>query len=203
LSDYYDPHPRLTLERPVLLAGQIGCGSAAMARNVCGRTGLSFVELDRELEHRAGRSLARLATEWGRDRLAREASLALLELAAKRPAGLIVLANAWPAIPEGYLERLRERVHLVHIDRPRSFLVPRLEQEVARAGDWIVASWPGWPSAAETPEEQTRQSADFFSEREPLLLSAHSMLDAGTQHANAIAEILLESLEGVFQADPI
>ena len=35
-SDYYEPHPSLRLARPLLLAGQIGCGAAAIGRDDLG-----------------------------------------------------------------------------------------------------------------------------------------------------------------------
>lgn len=203
MSDYYDPQPRLVLDQPILLAGQIGCGAAAIARNVCGRTGLSFVEVDRFLEHRAGRSLARLATEQGREALARSTTTALLELVPKRPAGLIVLGNAWPWQDDGFFEQLLAGVHLVQIVRPAAFLLPRIENEVARAGDWIVADWPNWGRDSETPEESVAHAERFLANRLPLLQIAQTLLDAGEQHENSVAEILLASLERVLEADSI
>ena len=199
MSDYYDPHPRLVLERPVLLAGQIGSGVAAMARHVCGRTGLSLTEVDRFLEHREGRSLARLATEWGAKRLAKETSDALRSLVSKRPAGLLVLGNAWPGLSEQGQAQLMSTVHGVHIARPEAFLWQRIQNEVTRVGDWIVQDWRGWPNTDVNSQEAGR----FFAVRRPLLLSAESLVEAGEQHENEVAEVLLASLESVFQADPV
>lgn len=199
MSDYYEPHPRLVLERPVLLAGQVGSGVSAMARHVCGRTGLSLTEVDRFLEHREGRSLARLATEWGADRLAEETADALDSLVAKRPAGLLVLGNAWPALSKKRRAQLMETVHGVYIARPEAFLRARVQREVARVGDWIVQGWDGWPNT----DAETEEARRFFSIRKPLLLAAQSLVEAGEQHENEVAEVLLASLESVFQADPV
>lgn len=201
-GDYYDPHPRLVLDRPVLLAGQIGCGAAAIARNVCARTGLSFVEIDRDLEHRAGRSLARIATEDGPGRLEAWAGEVLLHLARQRPAGLVVLSNAWPPQDSGFLEELASLVQIVRIDRSPQFLGPRLDTAVSRSGDWIVSAWPGWAQAMASDTVQDRASRDrFLARRSPLLDSAQTLLDAGDQHENAAAEILMAALERVLDAD--
>ena len=68
-------------------AGQLGCGAAAVGRNLAAQTGLAFAEIDRLIEYEAGgRSLARIAVEDGIGRLAAwaDASLERLPAAALR-----------------------------------------------------------------------------------------------------------------------
>jgi len=127
-SDYYDPHPRVTIDKPIVLAGQIGSGAPAIGRGVAARTGLRFSEIDRMVEHGAGCSLAALAASEGIAIVEERADGALRRVVARPPFGLIVLEHAWPA---GCGDVLREHAHLVNIDRPLEYLSARAESAPA------------------------------------------------------------------------
>lgn len=194
MSDYYEPHPRFVLEKPVVLAGQLGCGVAAIARHVSGRTGVRFEEIDRLIEHEAGSSLARLAVEEGRDRIEARSAELIRRIVTRRPFGLIVLGSAWPG--EAVSQILSRETHFIHVERPLAFLRKRLPQQIERDGDWITGGLFDWtqPEADHEP---------LFERRRPLLSAAHGVLDAGDQHASAVAGILLDSLERVSAAESI
>ena len=193
-SDYYEPHPRLTLDRPVVLGGQLGCGAAAIARGVAGRTGLPFSEVDRLIEHEAGCSLARLAEQGGRERVDAWSRTVLTRLVDQRPFGLIALGSAWPGLE---IERLlRRRAHFLAVERSRDHLNARIAKRVARAGGWLVEGFDAWSEADASWQP-------LFELRRPLLERAHGLLDAGDLHENAVVEVLLESLEPVFTGERI
>jgi shikimate kinase len=194
MSDYYEPHARIRLQKPIVLAGKIGCTAAAIARSLAGQTGLPFTEVDRLIEHEAGRSLARIAAEDGAERLTAWADSALSRIAGDAPFGLIVLDRAWPSIAAR--GTLRDRTHLVYVHRSREFLQDRLAAEVERAGDWILAE-PRETAVTETGE------AGVHARREPILSSAETVLEAGDLHAHRVAEMLLESLERIVELETL
>ncbi|HKK50108.1 MAG TPA: shikimate kinase [Myxococcota bacterium] len=194
MSDYYDPHPRLRLSKAVVLGGQIGCGAPAIGRNVASRTGLSFSEVDRVIEHEAGMSLARLVFEDGLERLEMRAELVLSRLVHQSPRGIIVLDRAW--IPETARDLLRRQCHFVHVRRPMEYLVERFDAERRRSGDWIFEGSPEAARAAGDP-------GSVFDRREPRLRESRIVLEAGDQHANRVADLLLESFEQVSGAETL
>lgn len=194
MRDYYDPQPSLRLSRPIVLAGQVGAGTRMIGRALCGRTGLPFVEVDRQIEHESGRSLARIAVEEGLDRLSRLARSVFERLALQRPWSVIVFDHAWPA-PEANAF-LRKRVDFVYVKRPVEHLFERLEKELHGDNRWLLeGQLEKVPSRAD--------HARLLERREPLLREAQIVLDAGIQHELAIASILQEALEPVTGATPL
>ena len=184
----------MRLGRAVVIAGQIGCGAAAIGRNLTARTGLPFAEVDRVIEHEAGRSLARLAVEEGTRRLEDRAAAVLRRLVESSPRGVVVLGNVW--LPASARPLLRDETHLVHIRRPADFLIERLTPRLERDGDWILGgvAAPIDDEAALTPLLERRRS---------LLLEAHVVLEAGRAHENTVADLLLDSLERVSSGESL
>jgi shikimate kinase len=194
MSDYYEPYPRLRLPKAVVLAGQIGCGAAAIGRNVASRTGLPFSEVDRLIEHEAGSSLARLVVEEGHEGLAGRAEAVLDRLTGRSPRGLIVVDRAW--LPLSAREILRRRTRFVFIRRPADYLLERLDQELRRSGDWILGG-------LQAPIRDVVDLKPLLDRRELLLRESRIVLDGGSGHANRVAEVLLDSLERICGADAI
>lgn len=183
-AGYYDPQPRVALTRPIVLAGQIGCGARLIARTLAARTGLAFAEIDRLVEHEAGRALGQIVLEEGEERVARWATSVLERVVAQRPFGLIVLDLAWPLLPTN--SATLGRSSLVRVERDLAFLQERLEHEVRRAGRWILFD-----------------SDARALRRGSLLDQAGIVLDAGREHEHRMAEVLLESLEPMLGAKPV
>ena len=194
MTDYYDPHARLSLSRPILVAGQIGSGTRLIGRTLCARTGLPFVEVDRQIEHEAGRSLARIATEDGLNRLANWSRSVLERLAIQRPWAVVVLDRAWPARESSSV--LRRRFDFVSIQRDPAFLFERVEEVLHSEHHWIL-------TGHENKLESEHDLECLHAERDPLLREAGIMLDAGAQHEHRVASILLDALEPVAGAERI
>lgn len=194
MSDYYEPHARLRLGKTVVLGGQIGCGAAAIGRNVAARIGLSFSEVDRLLEHEAGMSLAKLAFEDGPDRIGLRAESVLARLVQRPPHGIVVLDRAWP--PPSAQEILSRQALFVRIDRPADYLARRWAVELERSGDWLLGG-----ASLRLPIQDAGDLQPFFAQREVLLREAQIVLEAGDQHANRVADLLLESFEQISGAE--
>lgn len=192
VSDYYEPFPRMLLARPVVLAGQIGCGARLIARSLCARTGLPFVDIDRKIEHEAGASLDQIARDQSPARITRLARMMVERHATQRPWSVIVLDRAWPTLEVASL--LRRKVDFVHIQRSPDFLLPRVRKELRIVGSWIRSG------LTEELFDETHLKP-FLDQRIPLLAQAGVLLDAGSQHELGVASILQESLEFVVHAD--
>ena len=191
MNDYYEPALRIALPRPIVIGGQLGCGSRLIGRSLCARTGLPFVEVDRQIEHEAGRALAQIAEEEGEERVARWARAVLERLALQRPWSVIVLDHAWPTAETTYL--LRRKLDFVHVARSDAFLQSRLVKELDLSFRWLLEEPGGW-SAGEL------DLAALAAHRAPLLTEARILLDAGDQHEHLIAGLLLDSIESLADA---
>lgn len=191
MSDYYEPHPRVRFERPIVLAGQIGCGAAAVAWQVAAQTGIRFVSVDRLIEHDAGRELARLAVEEGMARLIARTDAVLERVATEAPFGLIVVDRAWPSM--AVQETLRRKTLFLHLQRPYDHLARHFDEELRRAGDWILRD--PLPSTGATAGLR-----EICAHREALLREAEIVVEGGELHAQPLAQLLLESLERLVEA---
>jgi shikimate kinase len=193
-ADYYDPSPRLHLAQPIVVAGQIGCGAPLVGRGVAARTGIRFAEVDRGIEHQAGRSLARIAQEDGIDEINMQAERVIARLIERPPFGIIVLDKAW--LPLSCSALLKQATHMVHIDRPIQLLADRLPREVARSGSWLLRG-------TAPPRGEPRALEPILRERAPLLNAAHTLLHAEHEGESRVATLLLDSLTAISDAEPL
>lgn len=194
IDDYYSPHPRLVLSRPILVAGQIGCGARMVGRTLAARTGLPFVEVDRRIEHEVGTDLADLVARTSIDAVSRRARVVLERCALERPASIVVLESAWPS--RDAISLFGRRMEFVHLERPAGYLLDRIEKEIHRGGRWLLGDQPfTFRNAADLlPLQRTRAE---------VLSAATVRYDAGDEHPHGIVEGLLDSIESVFGAEAI
>lgn len=190
VEDYYDPFPRMQLARPIVLGGQIGCGARLVARSLCARTGLPFVDVDRQIEHEAGASLDQLAQDQSPGRIAHWARMILERHSIQRPWSVIALDRAWPTSEVTPL--LRRKVDFVHIQRTPDFLLPRMRKVLGVKGAWVAGGM------TESIGNITEMNS-LLERRSTLLAEAGILLDAGSRHELEIAAIVQESLDSVAQ----
>ncbi|MEM9176657.1 MAG: shikimate kinase [Myxococcota bacterium] len=191
MDDYYSPHPRFLLTRPIVIGGQIGCGAPLVGRTLSARTGLPFVEVDRRIEHEAGASLTELVARHSVDSLARRARNVLLACASERPAPVIVLDAAWPN--RDAHSAFGRSLEFVHLERPPAYLLDRIEKEIHRLGGWLLGDHPF----------TFRNAADLEAlaeDRAALLERATVHYSAADQHPLEVVDGLLDSIEAVFGA---
>jgi shikimate kinase len=194
MSDYYDPRPRFSLERPIVIGGQLGCGARLIGRALCARTGLSFADVDRSIEHEVGASLLRLADQGGVAAIERSSTVALERIARRRPCGVIVLDRAWPTLASAGL--LRDRLHLIHVRRSPDFLLEALTKQAATADRWLLEALAIRVDLTSQPLAPP-DLAPLHARRAPLLEAARVRFDAGRQHALRVAEGLLDPIESI------
>lgn len=192
--DYYSPHPRLHLARPLVIAGDLGGGSRLIGRTVCARTGLPFVEVDRQIEHEAGESLSALADRIGTKRLAERARTVLERVARERPWAVVALEWAWPNHEATHL--FRRKLSMVYVQRPGAFLLERVEKEVHRAGPWVLDGSP-------CVFRDEGDLASLHQARRDLLGHASVLLSAGDLHAHRVSDLILDELDSMLEGERI
>lgn len=93
MDEYYEPHALLTLERHLVLAGPLAFDTRRIGHRLASQLGLSFIDLDRRIEHRAGMSLWQLARQEGTAAVRRREVLELRRGMDDRPYGVVVLGD--------------------------------------------------------------------------------------------------------------
>lgn len=216
-SDYYEPHATMLLAQPLVLAGQIGAGVARVARAISGRTGLPFVEIDRQVEARAGASLFRIVEREGDEGLRIRSEAALAQSLAQRPCSLVVLGSA--TLDAERLGAACSEARLLYVRRPieqvRIGIAARLAAE---------ANPDATPDANRETTPETTPEANYartypyvhgvptlealepiFRAREEALRGADAIVEAGDRHAHVVAAELLAALDrfiGVSGCEP-
>lgn len=190
-SDYYDPHPRAYLARPVLLVGQPGAAVAVTARALSATMGLPFHHIERVVEARTGRARARVLLEDGAAALHGRDAKELRSALAQKPCG-IVTTDALGLVDPLLTAWVRMHALVVWVRRPSSYLLRRIRRE--------VADQPGsLPDFVYSVPATVRELEPQLALREDALASAHEILDAGERAPGAVADdvrALIEARHG-------
>jgi shikimate kinase len=186
MQDYYDYHPLLTLEQPLILAGFVGGPQRQVAYGLSARLGLPFVDLDRWIEHDAGRSLWEILAEGGEGQL-REIEGAALDRALRaRPAGILAL-GATALLSASNLNAVLEGATLValKIDLPNLYWLLRGRETEGEGHRHPFVPFPL------TSIEDLRPVYDTL--KVPLQ-QAHHTVDTAGRHPTRLTERLLVDL---------
>ena len=113
---YYSCAPTVQLERPVALAGFLGSRVPLTGALLSAMTGLPLVDLDRAVEHEAGRSTQRIDRELGLGSRVVLEGRVLSRVLRERPPPIIALGYD-TLNDEGLLALLRAQSRLLYIER--------------------------------------------------------------------------------------
>jgi shikimate kinase len=194
MDDYYSPHPRVLLAEPLLLVGQVGAGTAQVARAIAARTGIPFADIDRSVENAAGCSLPQLVATEGLGALAERSQAALERSLARRPCA--VIAGGSVAATPAAMRAVRAQARIVYVRRPHDVLLRRiLAQLEAQPGSL-------YQFALATPKSSA-ELAPLFEAQEPALEAAHVILEAGSRHPQRLSTELIASLDRIAGAEPL
>jgi shikimate kinase len=180
--DYYSPHPRAQLTRPLALVGGPGSGVRAVARAICAVTGLPLNDVERLAEARAGRSRARLWVEDGAGALRALETEVTFQAIARRPKGVIALSDS--ALLDAAVRERCTQTTLVYLERPPAFLL----EMIGRAPP---AAFPAFLAGAPRSVEEL---LPYLEEREPHYLRADVRFRGERLHPNRIADELIAAL---------
>ncbi|MEM9553006.1 MAG: shikimate kinase [Acidobacteriota bacterium] len=189
MDGYYDYHPLLSLDRHVALAGYLGAETRVIGYRLAAVTGLPVVDIDRSIEHDAGKSIWHLIwTETEaqyRNLERRELERAL----SARPFSILTLGDGALLDPVNR-KRLLEQTHLVALDLDLANTYWRLQ-----AGD--TADKDFWHPLHSGPLERVEQVKPYFDIRQTALDVAHHRIDLRGKTKSAAVSALQDLLESL------
>lgn len=188
MSGYYDHHPVVSLGRHFVLGGYFVAETRQIAYQLAALTGLGVTDLDRTIEHYAGKSIGELIETDGEDRYRRLESFHLTRLLAASPWAIISLGDG-TLLDDGNSRRVLEAATLVVLDRDLANCYWQVRREAANS----VGPWhPLFPG----PVERFEQIRPFHEPRRPGFLRAHHRFDVTGQKRARVVERLMELIDG-------
>lgn len=195
MEDYYSPHPRVLLSRPLVLVGHPAAGVEQVGRGICGRTGLPFNHVERGAEALAGASRARILLDTGLEQLRDLETRALAKSVRRRPCGVIVMES-------GLFENadlvawLAERSTLLYLRRPDAVLLDLIRRHLARSAGGL----PDFPTGPPDGPESLRE---LLAPRERGLASIERIVEAGDAHPGRLVGPIMGSLDRLMSVEHV
>ena len=183
---YYEPHPLLVLDRPLVLVGHPGAGADQVGRVISGRTGLAFNDVERSVESIAGRSRSQILLEDGLERLRELEGAALLAAIHREPFGIVVMESGLLEDPT-WREQLRDLCTVVYLRRPSHALLSRIQRQLERA----PGSLPEFLVGAPRKVDELRT---YLGPRESALREVDVIFEAQEGQTGLVASEILASL---------
>lgn len=165
----------------------MGSGKSTLARYLGRRLGWQALDLDREIEARAGRSVPELFDEEGEAGF-RDLEQATLEAIARDPRPLIVATGGGVVVREANRELLRQTGWTVYLRAPLDTLLAR------------VGRGSGRPLLQED-DPRTRLQA-LMAEREPYYREADRVLETADRDPEELAGELVEWMGPLHSVPP-
>lgn len=184
---YYDGHPLLMLPKPLALVGLIAAETRSVGYRFASLWGLPFIDTDRRIEHRAGRTLWELVAASGPARLRQLERSEVLAALGERPAAVIALGDG--ALLDAAVRReVEARSRLVALSYELSDCCERLRSSGPPAG-------PSWHPLASEPLPSLDEVAAFRDERLPGFAGAEVLIPMAGRSAEALASSLASELD--------
>ncbi len=117
------------LARPLVFVGLPGAGKSTVGRAVADRLGCAFLDLDRLLEDRTGRTIPQLFAEEGVNAF-REMERDLTDELLQAPPAVWAPGGGWVTAP-GVLARVRDKVSMIHLVVSPAAALARLRQDAS------------------------------------------------------------------------
>ena len=131
MQGYYDMFPGIYLERPLVLTGFLGSQTAQTAQAVCALTGLPLVDLDRDIESRAGRSISHFLLREGECAFRNVEHALLVQALDRTPPPVIALGDGALLSAENR-SLVLDRADLVWLTAPLSELASRVRVQLEK-----------------------------------------------------------------------
>jgi len=192
---YYEPHPLVALDRPLVLVGHPGSGVDQVGRVIAGRTGLPFNDIERSAESMAGRSRSQILLEEGIEKLRELEGAALLAAIHREPFGIVVMESGLLEDPI-WKEQLRDDCSVVYVRRPSAALLARIQRQVERAPGSLPEFLVGAP-------RQVEELRAYLGPRESALRDIDIIFDAQEGQATLVASEILASMHHLLGVERI
>lgn len=115
----------------IFLIGMPGSGKTTLGKRVAREMLLTFVDLDKEIEKREGKSVQQIFAENGEDYFRQVESRELIEWAASSKSFVMATGGGTPCFYEG-IKVINQSGLSVFLDVPLSTLISRLEEKTDR-----------------------------------------------------------------------
>lgn len=184
MDGYYDYGPVVALERHVVLGGFLGEETRMVAYRAAALLGLSAVDIDRSVEHDAGRSVWDLIWERGEEDYRRLEKKHIERALKARPFTLISLGDG-ALIDDEVRDTVLDASHLVVLDVDLANCFWRLKGTERSASDF-------WHPLYAGPLERIEQVRPFFQRRRPGMDSASHQLPLGGTSAHRAVDKLVD-----------
>ena len=181
---YYDHHAEVHLRCPMVLVGIATEPSRRLGYWLAATEGLPFTDLDRRVEHLAGRSLWDLVALEGEARYRALERQALMAALRDRPPGIIVAGDG-VALDPANRRALADRTHWVGLMMSEAALASAAQRN-AQAGFWH-------PTRREVLMDQA-QVRTFHAERSTALAAAAAVIDLDNVEPRALRRQLRTEL---------
>ena len=183
MQGYYDHHPLVTLDRHFVVASYLGAETRQIGYQLAALTGLGVSDLDRTIEHQAGRSIHALVRQDGEGRYRRLEQRMLSRLLNARPASIITLGDG-TLIDVDNRRQVLEQSDLVVLDLDLANCYWRLLSKTPHERDDWHALYPG----SIVSWEQIRP---FHALRQPGFVEAHHRIDlCGMARSEAVKQLM-------------
>lgn len=184
MSDYYDHHPLVTLDRHLAVAGYFGDETRQIGYQLAALTGLGVSDLDRTIEHHAGKSVWELIWTEGEERYRSLERDHLGRLLAARPLSILTLGDG-TLIDEGNRRRVLDNAYLVALDLD----LPNCYWRIKRGP---LGQKEYWHPLYAGPIERFEQIRPFHELRRPGLAEAHHHIDLRGLKRNEVVGQLMQ-----------
>ena len=188
MHGYYDHHPLVTLDRHLVVAGYFGAETRQVGFQLASLTGLGVSDLDRTIEHYAGKSIPAVIWEEGEEYYRLQERRYLERLLAARPWEILSLGDGTLIDPANRM-RVLAVADLVILDRDLANCYWWIKRHPPEEGaDWH----PLYPGALERIE----QLRPFQQRRQPGFAQAHLRIDLAGKGRREVVDQLIAFIEG-------
>jgi shikimate kinase len=184
MDAYYDYHPLLTFGKHLVLAGYIGAETRQIGHQLASLTGLPVADLDRKIEHHAGKSVWELIWGEGEGRYRELEREHLPRLLVERPYSIVTLGDGTLIDPANRRQVLAE-THLVVLDLDLPNCYWRLKAGPTGKKDH-------WHPLHPDPLEHFEQVKPYHRLREAGFRSARHRIGLRGQKRGTTVETLME-----------
>lgn len=184
MHGYYDYHPLVSLDRHLVVAGYFGAETRQIGYQLASLTGLGVSDLDRTIEHYAGKSIEAVIWEGGEEIYRDLERFHLRRLLRAKPWGILSLGDG-TLIDLANRQHVLEKSHLVILDRDLANCYWWIKRNTQGEGERWHPLYPGMV-------ERIEEVRPFQQRREPGFVRAHHRIDLGGKRRRDVVDQLME-----------
>lgn len=163
----------------IILCGFMGCGKSTVGQKIAERTGLSFVDMDKYIEEKAGMTVSEIFDKYGESGFRDMEHEACKELSEK--SDLVIAAGGGTLTFERNIEVLKKTGRIVLLDVSYEELCKRLSRDTRRPLLQV--------------KNRNEKIRELLEKRLPIYRNAASVWIDGNFYSGVVAEIVIMTLK--------